>query len=213
MLKKSFSLLFILFTIASVQAQSIEEGSNIVGFGVRLGIYNTTLTNQNPPSGTNPNSYGQTGDIIYHLSYDRGMNDHFTVGGQFRYNSFIVAKDTSATEINVAYSIELDIDAAYHFVRSEHTDLYIQALAGGSYIRIANTNINNQVVFTAEGISYGLELGARFYIGDHFGIQLNFAYSGCYYPDGTIASLGGSSEKDSFLLTGSTYGLGLCYKF
>ncbi len=135
------------------------------------------------------------------------------MGGQFRYNSFILGKDTSAQQVNVAYDVDVCADATYHFVRSEHTDLYIQAMVGFAYLRIANTNIQYQGVISAAGITYGIELGGRFYIGDHFGIQLNFAYSGYEYPSGNEADLGGYSEGVSLFFTGSTYGAGLCYKF
>src|ERR1700722_8766659 len=175
MIKKNLWAISLLLAVFTVQAQSIEDGTNIIGLGIRLGVYNMTVT-YNPPA-PNP-SYklnGQAADVIYPISYERGINDHLTLGGQFRYNSFILGKDTAATQINVAYGIDVYVDAAYHFVRSEHTDLYIQALAGFGYLKIANTNINNQGVLTAAGIAYGAELGARFYLGNHIGILLNFS--------------------------------------
>ncbi len=134
------------------------------------------------------------------------------MGGQFRYNSFIIGKDSSAQQLNVAWGIDFGPDAAFHFVRTGHTDLYIQAFAGFAYLKLANTNLAYQGIFTAGGLTYGLELGARFYIGNHIGILLNIAYSGYDYPNGT-ATGGGSSENLRLFFTGSTYGTGLCYRW
>ncbi|HXB12938.1 MAG TPA: outer membrane beta-barrel protein [Bacteroidia bacterium] len=213
MIKKTLLATSLLVASFAAQAQSIEDGTNIIGLGVRLGIYNLQITYKPSPPAPSSTNKGQTGSLIYPISYERGINDHITVGGQFRYNSFILAKDTSAQQINVAYDIDACVNGAYHFVRSEHTDIYLQAMVGFAYLKIANTNVQYQGVISAGGITYGLELGARFYIGDHFGIQINFAYSGYEYPSGNEAALGGYSEAVSLFFTGSTYGAGLCYKF
>lgn len=203
---------FLLFSFSFSYAQSIQQGTDIFGVGMRLGIYNITVTDKNPPEGaTNTSSNGRAGDIIYPFSFDRGLNDRITVGGQFRYNSFILAKDTSATQINEAYGIDLGIHGAFHFVRSEHTDLYVQLLLGYAYLYLADNNFSNQGNVTASGISYSLELGARFYIGNHIGIMLNIAYASYDYPDGT-AKGGGYTKNMSLFFTGSTYGIGLCYR-
>lgn len=205
---------FFIFNFSLTNAQCLEQGTNIIGVGARLGIYNLTSTELNPPAGaTNTTGTGRAGMIIYPFSFDHAINDRFTVGGQFRYNSFIIGKDTSAQQLNVAWGMDLCANAAFHFVRSQHVDLYIQAYAGYAYLKLANTNLAYEGVFTANGITYGLELGARFYIGNHIGILLNFAYSGYYYPNGTANGSGGSTENLSLFFTGSTYGTGLCYRF
>lgn len=197
------------FTATSVYAQSIAQGTDIIGLGIRLGVYNTIVHDK----GNNTSSNGRAGDFIYPISFDKGISDRLTIGAQFRYNSFILAKDTTGNQINQAYGIDLGVDGAFHLVRSQHTDLYIQAFLGYGYLKLANTNLNNQGTYTASGVTYGLELGARFYLGDHFGILLNFGYAGYYYPNGVAKGLGGASDHLSIFFTGTTYGTGLCYKF
>jgi hypothetical protein len=201
------------FFIASAQDGSVQQGTNNIGFMIRLGIYNTVATDKSNTTSVSNQSNGRAGDANYALSYDRGLNDRLTVGGQFRYDGYILGKDTSATQLNVAWGVDIDADAAYHFVRSQHTDLYVQELVGYTYIKLADDNLNYQGVYTASGLAYGLELGARFYFGNHFGIHLNFGYSGYDYPSGTAASVGGYTQNISLFFSGSTYGIGLCYKF
>ncbi len=198
---------------ALTNAQCLQQGTDIFGLGIRLGIYNTSITELNPPAGaTNTTGTGRAGDVIYPFSFDRAISDRITVGGQFRYNSFIIGKDTSAKQLNVAWGIDVCPEAAFHFVRTQHTDLYIQLNAGYAFIKLANTNLGYQGVFTASGIAYGMELGARFYIGNHVGIALNLAYSGYDYPSGTMEG-GGSTQNFSLFFTGTTYGIGLCYRW
>jgi hypothetical protein len=211
MIKKLLFVLSSSMTVFAVQAQSVANDSNIAGFGVRFGIYNSTLTNRTPSAGSNLNGNGRIGAILYTLSYDLITSDHFIIGGQFRYNSFLLGTDTSLAQTNVAYSLELDIDPTYHFTVNKNIDLYIQALIGGAFVKLANTNY--QESYTAEGFSFGLELGVRFFTHDHFGAQLNLAYSGYEYPDGNISPVNGYLEQYSFFLTGATFGIGLCYKF
>lgn len=211
-MRNVISSLFLFPLSVLTYAQCVQQGTDIFGVGVKLGIYNLTTTLLNPPPGaTNTTSTGRAGVLIYPFSFDYAISDRITVGGEFRYNSFLIGKDTSSQQLNVAWGVDLCPEAAFHFVRTQHTDLYIQLSAGYAYIKLANTNITNQGVFTASGITYGLELGARFYIGNHIGIMLNVGYSGYDYPNGT-AKGGGNTENFSLLLSGSTYGVGLCYK-
>lgn len=213
MLKKLF-LSSVLFVASSgiIYSQSVEQETNIIGLNIRLGIFNTTVTDK----GNNNNSgTGRAGYVQYVALYDRGINDRITVGGQFRYNAFIIGKDTSAAQnqIDVAYGFDLCAYGAFHFVRSAHVDLYAGADLGYSYLKLANTNLNDQGVYKASGLAYNIDIGARFYIGDHFGIALVIGYAGYYYPNGTATGSGGATDNLALTLGGSTYGIGLCYKF
>jgi hypothetical protein len=210
-IKKTLITLGLIFGFCiSSFAQCIEQGTNIIGLDLKLGVYNFTLTDKGNNDAV---THGAGGMIHYVLGYDRGLDDRITVGGQFRYNPFILGKDTNQQDINVAYSIDLCIDAAYHLARSQHVDLYIGAAVGFSYLKLANSNLNYQGVYTAGGIAYNIGLGSRFYLGDHFAIALNIGYAGYEYPNGTVRGIGGASDQWAFLFGGSTYGIGLNYKF
>jgi hypothetical protein len=213
MLRKLLLPTLFLFIFSGVNySQSVEQGANIIGLSVRLGLFNTTVVDK---TNNNASNSGRAGYAQYLVSLDHGINDRFTVGSQFRYNEFIIGKDTTKnqSQINVASGFDLCAYGAFHFVRSEHVDLYTGIALGYSYLKLANTNLNSQAVYKANGLAYNIDIGARFYLGNHFGIALTLGYAGYYYPNGTATVSGGATDNFSISFSGSTYGLGLCYKF
>lgn len=211
MIKRLFAASVILLgTAICAFGQSVEKGSNQVGFTVRLGIFNTHVVDK---GNNNAASNGRTGYVQYMFDYNHGISDKLTVGGQLRYDGFILGKDTTKdqSQINVAYGFDLCGTGAFHFVRSAHTDIYIGAALGGSYLHLGNITINNSGTYNAMGLTYNIDLGARFYIGNHFGIALMLGYAGYKFPNGT-AKDATYTDHLSLSMSGSTYGLGLCYK-
>lgn len=211
-MKKITTLLAIMALAFSTHAQSVEQGSSIIDMTFRLGIFNTHTVDK---GNNNAQSNGRAGYLQYILGFHYCSTDRFTFGCQLRYNHFVIGKDTTKnqSQINVAFGSDLCADAAFHFVRSEHTDIYIGGALGGSYLHLANTNINSGGTYNAFGLCYNIDLGARFYLGDHFGIGLMLGYSGYSYPNGKATNdINGTTDHLKLNLSGSTYGIGICYK-
>jgi len=189
-------------------AQSITQGINVINPNARFGAYNVTENDK----ATNTVSHGKLNDLNYVLEYDRGIDDDFTVGGLFRYNAFLLGKDTAQDQINLGYGFDFCLVTAYHFIKTEHVDVYLAATMGFSYLKLINSNLNYQAIFTAGGVAYNLEFGARFYVSAHVGVTFSFGYSGYDYPNGTEVGIFGATDQFGFVFDGGTFGLGLCYK-
>jgi len=209
-MKKS-CLIYILslLSINIACAQSIVEGGNIINPNVKLGFFNVTENDK----GHDSIGHGKISHIEYILQYERCIDKDFTVGGIFRYNAFILPKDTATNQINQAYGVDFCLDASFHFVKTQHVDIYLGATMGVSYLRLVNTNLNDQAIYDAAGAAYNLDIGARFYVNEHIGITLTAGYAGYDYPNGTEESIFGYVDHMGFVFDGATFGLGACYKF
>ncbi len=199
-MKRLLCLLLLLPFAAA--AQSFERGDLIFSAGIDLGVYGT--------EGFNPLDQIKNADDavsrIIPLGFEFGLTNHLGIGFEVRPNSYASNKDSSTAK-NTDFSLMVN----YHFLRSAFFNMQIGVKYG-----LSNFNYKNKIdqgEFNATGGHFQADLGANFFLGEHFGFNVHAAYNHLSYPGGKIEDVFGSKSDYELYLKGANIGAGILLKF
>ncbi len=196
-------ILFLLLFLPSItSAQSFERGDFIISAGVDLGVYDT----EGFEPGDSIKNLGDAMSGVIPIGIEFGLTNNIGIGFQFRPNSYASNKDSSSAK-NTDFSLMLN----YHFLRTESFNLQLGVKYG-----LSNFNYTNKIdlgEFNATGGHLQLDLGANFFIGDHFGFNVHAGYNKLSYKNGEIEDVLGNKSDYELYLKGANIGAGIQFKF
>jgi hypothetical protein len=194
-----FLLLFLPFLSS---AQSFERGDFIITAGVDLGIYGTEGFN---PKDSLKNKDNALSGIIP-ISFEYALTNNFGLGAQVRINNYASNKDSSSANNN-----DFNLLLNYHFLRTSFFNMNIGVKYG-----ISVFNYKNKIdlgEFKGTGGNLQAEVGANFFPGKHFGINVHAGYNRLSYKNGEILDVQNNKTDYELYLTGANIGVGLMLKF
>jgi hypothetical protein len=205
---KTFFSVTAFFIFISLSAQSFDKGVKVVEAQFELGAYSTT--SHDKINNTTDDKNG-TATKIVNGSFEYGVLPWLGVGTKVQYDIYF--SNDSVTPKPTAHSFDWSATGNVHVVRKDHFDLVLGANFGVSFFHYGlNDPLNSQANGTGSWID--LHLSPRFYFGDHFGINLNFAYANFNYPN-VVEKSSAQTSINAFSLKGSggNFGAGLQFRF
>ncbi|MBO9675892.1 MAG: outer membrane beta-barrel protein [Sphingobacteriaceae bacterium] len=160
-----FIALFI-FSVSIVNAQSkssFSKGDNLFNIGVGIG---------SPFFGS---GYSSSLPVNPSISYERGVTDAISVGGQVSYAS---SKYDGYNYTFKESAVYIGARGSYHFNEllniNPKFDLYGGASLG--YVTVSISDNQNNISGTASGLGFGLYAGGKYYIGSSTAIYSELGY-------------------------------------
>lgn len=202
-------ILTLLGTYCSLKAQCFEKKDKIISTGIKLGIYNSM---SNYADNSQPDDHGRAASLMYPITFEYAVNNKIGAGVDFVYNNYITTTDSSSGNTPSAFGLDFQAAGYFHFVNTDHTDLYAKLGIGYSnFIYQVNDSLKSQ--YKAGGLGWKFQLGSRFYVGKHLGLMFNVGYASYAFNNGTVSNNDGYNKKMSFILNGTNWGLGLSVRF
>jgi hypothetical protein len=212
-----FTGLLIFLSVNSISAQCFKEKDMIFDGKYELGYYGT----QNHDKIKNVTTNSQAASKIFNLSVEYAITKWVGIGAKFQYDNFFTGKDTvrdlpNPKDYEVVKPTVNGYDfAAFangHFVKKKSVDMYAGISFGYSSILYKRNSVDNAQA-SGSGTWLDIHLSPRFYFGEHFGMNVNLAYSTFNYTDLKVQN-NSVQPLDAFGLKGSgvNLGVGLMYK-
>ena len=145
MIKKLFLFVscFCALGTSAFAQKSFQEGTNVVNAGIGVGGL-------------------LWGGVSFGASYEHGVTDNISVGGNLGYSSF--------SDYDYNYSaILIGFRASYHFLTTDKMDPYAGADLG--YIVLSHSGFNdNYGVHSYSNVAFGIHGGLRYYLSPNVGV-------------------------------------------
>jgi len=170
-MKKQLSLitLFTLITFAGMaqsKSSTFNDGDNLLNVGIGIG---------SPYFGT---GYKASLPINPSISYEKGITDAISVGGQLSY-----ASSKFNDDFNNAYSFKenafyIGARGSYHFSRLLDIDPKFDLYGGASlgYVAVSVSDNTGSLGSTASGLGFGLFAGGKYYFQQSTAIYAELGY-------------------------------------
>jgi hypothetical protein len=208
-MKKIIAVLIVLVSLSLSAQKSFEKKSNVIGFGLDLGIYNyTSKVASNPKS-----SSSAAANKMLSLHYERGVLNWLGLGAKVQLSDYFTSEDTVTHSKPSIKAIDATLLVNAHFLRSKRVDMLAGFNVGYSHM---NWEAKDQAISgaTGGGLTFDLHLQPRFYFGDHIGMFINLAYVNYSYKNMDFQNTF-TTYNDVLELTGGgvNFGIGLQGKF
>lgn len=208
-MKKIITVLIVLVSLSLSAQKSFEKKSNVIGFGLDLGIYNyTSKVASNPKS-----SSSAAANKMLNLQYERGVLNWLGLGAKVQLSDYFTSEDTVTHSKPSIKAIDATLLVNAHFLRSKRVDMLAGFNVGYSHM---NWEAKDQAISgaTGGGLTFDLHLQPRFYFGDHIGMFINLAYVNYSYKNMDFQNTF-TTYNDVLELTGGgvNFGIGLQGKF
>jgi len=134
--------LFVL-SISSFAQKSFQEGTNVINAGIGVGGL-------------------QWGGVSFGASYEHGVTDNISVGGNLGYSGF--------SDYDYSYTaILIGARGSYHFLTTDNIDPYAGADLG--YVVLSHSGFNgNYPVHSYSNLAFGIHGGVRYYLSPGVGV-------------------------------------------
>lgn len=208
-MKKVIVVLSVLSSLNVLAQKSFEKNTNVVAFGMDLGLYNyTSKIASNAKSETNPAL-----NKMLNLHYERGVLNWLGVGAKVQLSDYFTSEDTITHAKPSVKAIDASLLVNAHFVRAKYVDMLAGFNVGYSHM---NYEARDQAISSATGggLMFDLHLQPRFYFGKHVGMFINLAYVHYGYKNMDFKNTY-TQFSDILDLTGGgvNFGIGLQAKF
>jgi hypothetical protein len=207
---KKIILIASVFIVVNLNAQkSFEKKTNVIGFGLDLGVYNYVST----IGSSNSASTSRAANKMLSLQYERGILNWLGIGAKVQLSDYFTEKDAVTGAKPSVKAIDASILVNAHFIRSKHVDMLAGFNVGYSHLnweaRDANISAAN-----GGGMALDFHIQPRFYFGNHVGMFINLAYVNYNYQNMDFTNTK-SKINDILDLKGGgvNFGFGLQGKF
>ena len=192
---KKIIVLALTIMVVNLKAQkSFEKNTNVIGFGLDLGIYNYVST----IGSSSASSSSKAANKMLSLHYERGVLNWLGIGAK-------VQPSVKAIDATVLINA--------HFLRSKHVDMLAGFNVGYSHLNWEARDANISAA-KGGGLAIDFHIQPRFYFGNHVGMFLNLAYVNYNYQNMDFTNTT-SKVNDILNLQGGgvNFGFGLQGKF
>jgi hypothetical protein len=169
-MKKQLSLitLFILITLAGMaqsKSASFNNGDNLLNIGVGIG---------SPFFGS---GYKASLPINPSISYEKGITDAISVGGQLSYASSKYNFDNGVSGFKES-AVYIGARGSYHLNKVLDIDPKFDVYGGASlgYVAVSVSDNNGSFGSTASGVGFGLFAGGKYYFKPGIAIYAEVGY-------------------------------------
>ncbi|MCW3085240.1 MAG: hypothetical protein JWP12_2606 [Bacteroidetes bacterium] len=223
---KKTTLIFAAFCLlagsANAQDKAFKKGDMTVELGAGLGLYRThafesyNQTNYftNQKERITKDTTDAAASAIYPIAFEYGVTNWLGIGARVAYCKYLGGKDSVTGDKPTVHSVDADIFADFHLVKSKHFDMPIRVTLGYSNFKyLSNDGFGSQA--KDNGINYGIALVPRIYFGDHIGMYFNVGYAGYNYPSFIFSNDTDSNVNDNdgrdwkYKLSGNGFNLGI----
>jgi hypothetical protein len=151
--------------------KSFEKNTNVVAFGLDLGLYNYTSRVQSNSTSDNSPALNK----MLSLHYERGVMNWLGVGAKIQLSDYFTETDSVTHTKPSVKAIDATALVNAHFVRSKHVDMLAGFNIGYSYL---NWEARDEFISgaTGGGLVFDIHVQPRFYFGKHIGMFINLAY-------------------------------------
>ncbi len=236
---KKITLIIGAFGLLTVSAnaqddKAFKKGDMTVELGAGFGLYgthahesyneNVVVVNGSTFSIQKVRTTKDTTDAalsaIYPIAFEYGVTNWLGVGARIAYCRYLGGTDSATGYKPTVHSIDADVFADFHLVKSKHFDMPVRVTLGYSNFKyLSNDPFDSQA--KDNGINYGISLIPRIFFGQHIGMYFNVGYAGYNYPsmifsnntDSNTNDNGGQDLKYKLSGNGFNIGLGLIGKF
>lgn len=159
------------FRTASDGEKSFEKNTNVVAFGLDLGLYN--YRSEIASSSTSDNNAAL--NKMLSLQYERGVLNWLGVGAKVQLSDYFTETDSVTNTKPSVRAIDATLLVNAHFVRSKYVDMLGGFNVGYSYM---NWEARDEFISgaTGGGLVFDIHVQPRFYFGKHVGMFINLAY-------------------------------------
>lgn len=176
---KKLIFIGLVFTVVNLNAQkSFEKNTNVIGFGLDLGIYNYVSTIGS--SSTSSNS--KAANKMLSLQYERGILNWLGIGAKVQLSDYFTEKDTVTGSKPSVKAIDATMVINAHFLRSKHVDMLAGFNVGYSHLNWEARDANISAA-KGGGMTFDFHIQPRFYFGNHVGMFINLAYINYNYQN------------------------------
>jgi hypothetical protein len=203
-------IILVTFISTNVAAQkSFEKNTNVIAFGLDLGLYNyTSKIASNPKS-----DHSAALNKMLSLHYERGVLNWLGIGAKVQLSDYFTETDSVTRTKPSIKAIDATLLVNAHFVRSKRVDMLAGFNVGYSHM---NWEARDQFISgaTGGGLTFDIHLQPRFYFGNHVGMFINLAYVHYSYKNMDFQNTY-TTYNDILSLTGGgvNVGFGLQAKF
>jgi hypothetical protein len=198
------------FIVINLNAQkSFEKKTNVIGFGLDLGIYDYVSTIGSSSASSN----SKAANKMLSLQYERGILNWLGIGAKVQLSDYFTEKDSVTGSKPSVKAIDATILVNAHFFRSKYVDLLAGFNVGYSHLNWEARDANISAA-KGGGMAIDFHIQPRFYFGNHVGMFINLAYVNYNYQNMDFTNTT-SKVNDILDLKGGgvNFGLGFQGKF
>ena len=207
---KKIIVLALTIMVVNLKAQkSFEKNTNVIGFGLDLGIYNYVST----IGSSSASSSSKAANKMLSLHYERGVLNWLGIGAKVQLSDYFTEKDSITGSKPSVKAIDATVLINAHFLRSKHVDMLAGFNVGYSHLNWEARDANISAA-KGGGLAIDFHIQPRFYFGNHVGMFLNLAYVNYNYQNMDFTNTT-SKVNDILNLQGGgvNFGFGLQGKF
>ena len=159
------------FYTTEASEKSFQKGTNVVAFGLDLGLY--SYTSRIASNSTSDNS--AAANKMLSLQYERGLINWLGVGAKVQLSDYFTETDSVTHTKPSVRAIDATVLVNAHFVRAKYVDMMGGFNIGYSYM---NWEARDAYISgaTGGGLVFDIHVQPRFYFGKHVGMFINLAY-------------------------------------
>lgn len=208
-MKSVILILTVLCSVNLVAQKSFEKNTNVIGFGLDLGVYNYVSKIASNPKSDN----SAAANKMLSLHYERGVLNWLGIGAKVQLSDYFTEKDSITNSKPSVKAIDATLLVNAHFLRTRRVNMLAGFNVGYSHM---NWEARDRAISSATGggLVYDIHIQPRFYFGDHIGMFINLAYVNYDYRDMDFKNTF-TNASDILDLTGGgvNFGIGLQAKF
>ncbi|MBI3501331.1 MAG: hypothetical protein HY063_06005 [Bacteroidetes bacterium] len=189
-MKKIFFTLTAISLISFLNAQSFEKGNRNVDVNLGLGIFNTSVKDNQSTADTA--SKGKAGAVVLAPSMEWAVGKRISIGGALVYSSYLSQKDSLGQKPK-AKGLDGVFIFNFHFIKSKRVDMFTGIKLGLAGFRL-NPDDGTGNIYGSMGSAFDFHIAGRFYVSDKIGIIANLGF-----PSYTFKKFG-DNLTDTFTL-------------